>query len=178
MPQDKSTDNEDDLFREMMSDVTPLPDDNRLVPGKPKPAPKPRPQSSQSSNAFGFAAREHVPNIAPEEILFFARPGIQHRETRRLKRGEFSIEATIDLHGCTITEAGQQLQYFLHSAIDSQLKCVCVVHGKGYGSEQGRPVLKSQVNQWLRDMPAVLAFCSAQPQHGGTGAVYVLLSRK
>lgn len=184
MPKNKNTDNdgESDLFRDMMSDVTPIPDTNRVVHDKPRPTPKRRQQSSRaspthSSDAPGFIAHEHIANIAPEESLFFARSGLQHRETRRLKRGEFPVEATLDLHGYTIAEAGKQLHDFLQSATSSSIKCVCVVHGKGHRSEEGRPVLKPQVNQWLRDAPSVLAFSSALPKHGGTGAVYVLLRR-
>ncbi len=177
MPKDKNIDDDSDLFRDMMTDVTPLPDDNRVVHDKPRPAPKRRPQPATSGSAPGFAAREHAPDTAPEESLFFARSGLQHREIRRLKRGEFPIAATLDLHGCTIAEASQQLHDFLQSATSSGLRCVCVVHGKGYRSAEGHSVLKSQVNQWLRDTPPVLAFSSARPKHGGTGAVYILLGR-
>jgi DNA-nicking Smr family endonuclease len=186
MPKDKNTDEKDDgendLFRDMMTDVTPLPDANRVVHDKPRPAPKRRPQASgpspsHSSDETGFIAREHVADIAPEERLFFAHPGLQHRETRRLKRGDISIEATLDLHGQTIAEAGALLSHFLNDAQAEGLRCICVVHGKGHRSTEGRPVLKGQVNQWLRDAPPVLAFSSAQARDGGMGALYVLLRR-
>lgn len=185
MPKDKNTDDdsESDLFRDMMSDVTPLPGTNRVAHDKPRPAPKRRQQPSgsgpaRSSDTPGFIAHEHLANIAPEESLFFARPGLQHREIRRLKRGEFPIEATLDLHGQTIAEAGALLSHFLGDAQTEGLRCVCVIHGKGHRSADGRSVLKSQVNFWLRDSLAVMAFCSAQPRHGGTGAVYILLRRR
>lgn len=125
--------------------------------------------------AAGFAVRDHAPPVAPDEHLDFARSGPQQKLLRRLKRGELSLEARLDLHGCTLTEAGDRLAHFLESSTASGQRCVLVVHGKGQRSEAGRPVLKSQVNQWLRDHPAVLAFSSAQPRDGGTGALYLLL---
>lgn len=178
MSKDNNSDEDSDLFRQMMSDVKPLPAEDRVAPDKPRPVPKRRTQAPAPHQATGFAEREYAPDVAPEEPLFFARIGLQHRVQRRLKHGDFPIEATLDLHGCTIAEAGQQLDKFLHSTTAAGLRCICVIHGKGHRSADGRSVLKSQVNFWLRDSLAVMAFCSAQPRHGGTGAVYVLLRRQ
>jgi len=177
---DKNTDSDGDLFRQMMSDVEPLPTkksaDNRLPPEKPRPSPQPR-STTPNMPLTGFISREHVPDVGPEETLFFARPGLQHRLLRQLKRGDLRPEAQLDLHGQTIAEAGVQLSHFLDGAQRQGLRCICVVHGKGHRSAEGRPVLKAQINQWLRDTPAVLAFSSAQPRDGGMGALYVLLRR-
>lgn len=176
----KKTNDDNDLFRQMMSDVDPLPSkksaDNRLPPSKPKATPKPR-QAAVAQPLSRFITHEHVTDIAPEEMLFFSRSGLQHRLLRQLKRGDLRPEARLDLHGQTVAEAGAQLSHFLDDAQNNGLRCVCVVHGKGHRSAEGRPVLKTQINQWLRDTPAVLAFCSAQPKDGGMGAVYVLLRR-
>ena len=177
----KNAKDDNDLFQQMMSDVKPLPSkksaDNRLPPEKPRPSPKSRP-SAQQKPLTGYIAREHVPDVRPEEALFFARSGLQHRLLRQLKRGDLRPEAQLDLHGQTVAEAGTQLSHFLDDVQATGLRCICVVHGKGHRSAEGRPVLKTQINQWLRDTPAVLAFCSAQPKDGGMGAVYVLLRRE
>jgi DNA-nicking Smr family endonuclease len=179
MSNDKNT-NDDELFQQMMSDVEPLSNkksaDNRLPPEKPRPSPKSRP-STEEKPINGFIAREHVPDVGPEESLFFARSGLQHRLLRQLKRGELRPEDQLDLHGQTLAQAGLYLAQFLDEMQRAGCRCVCVVHGKGYRSADGRPVLKTQINQWLRDTPAVLAFSSAQPKDGGMGAVYVLLRR-
>lgn len=181
MAEDKKTD-DSELFRQMMSDVKPLPSkksaENRIAASKPRPSPQRRMPAANTPSADGFAPREHVPDVAPEETLFFARPGLQTRLLRQLKRGDLRPEARLDLHGQTIAEAGIQLSTFLNNAQDEGLRCVCVVHGKGHRSADGRPVLKTQINQWLRDTPAVLAFSSAQAKDGGMGALYVLLRRK
>lgn len=163
----------------MMADVKPLPDkksaDNRIPLRKPRAPVKPRPPTPNASPSSGFALREHVPEVAPEEHLFFTRSGLQHRLLRQLKRGELRPEAQLDLHGHTIAEAASLLSTFLDEAQTAGLRCICIVHGKGHRSTEGRPVLKTQINQWLRDTPAVLAFSSAQPKDGGMGALYVLL---
>jgi DNA-nicking Smr family endonuclease len=179
--EDKKTNDDNDLFRQLMADVKPLPDKKsatqHIAEQKPRPAPKPRPPVADAPPSSGYIAREQVPEVAAEEHLFFARGGLQQRLLRRLKRGDLRPEARLDLHGRTIAEAGTLLSTFLADAQASGLRCVSVIHGKGHRSADGRPALKTQLNQWLRDTPAVLAFSSAQAKDGGMGALYVLLRR-
>lgn len=78
----------------------------------------------------------------------------------------------------TVTTARESLGEFLRRARRDSLGCVRIVHGKGNGSRQRGPVLKQKVNHWLRQRDEVLAFCSARPVDGGTGAIYVLLRRQ
>ena len=158
----------------MMADVKPLADDHN-APVPTRPAPRRRVEREAPAPASAFAVRDHAAPVAADEHLDFARSGPQHKLLRRLRRGELDVEARLDLHGCTLPEAGDRLAHFLQAASDSGRRCVLVVHGKGHRSEAGQGVLKSQVNQWLRNHPAVLAFSSAQPRDGGTGALYLLL---
>lgn len=175
---DSNDDSDNDLFRRTMADVRPLPAVDRISSATSrKSAPRRNTASTAESVKTGFIPREYAPHIAPEESLFFARSGLQQRLLRRLKRGDITPQMKLDLHGCTIAEAGEELAAFLSEAQKTGLHCVSVIHGKGYRSSDGRPVLKTQVNYWLRDSPSVLAFSSAQPRDGGTGAVYVLLRR-
>lgn len=177
---DKTTEDDSDLFRQMMSDVEPLSSKksahNRQPPETPRAKPRSRPTAIETP-PVGFIAHEYLADIGPEEPLFFARSGLQHRLLRQLKRGELRPEDQLDLHGQTLAQAGRYLAQFLDEMQRTDRRCVCVVHGKGYRSAEGRPVLKTQINQWLRDTPAVLAFCSAQAKDGGMGALYVLLRR-
>jgi DNA-nicking Smr family endonuclease len=87
------------------------------------------------------------------------------------------VGAVLDLHGLRVAEARQALQQLLLHAQLQGDKVVRVIHGKGKGSGTQQAVLKQQVNHWLQQDPMVLAFCSAQPKDGGSGAVYVLLKR-
>ena len=89
--------------------------------------------------------------------------------------GKNPIENHLDLHGMTVVEARQTLLQFIAECEGSGIRNVLVVHGKGYSSPNNKPVIKAYVNHWLKLSPTVLAFCSAQPSDGGTGAVYVLL---
>ena len=177
MTKKKPSGNDEALFRKLMSDVKPLAAEPRVTPTKARPAPRPLHNDRFTPASPGFAEREHAPNVDPEEALFFARSGLQQHLLRQLKRGELRPEAHLDLHGHTIAEASAQLTAFLANTQGAGLRCVCIIHGKGYRSADGRPALKTQVNQWLRDTPAVLAFSSTRPRDGGMGALYVLLRR-
>lgn len=116
--------------------------------------------------------------IETGEELLFARPGVQHRVLRKLRRGQFSIRAELDLHGMTVPMARQALSTFLQRCRGDNQCCVRIIHGKGHRSNHRGPVLKTAVQGWLPQRDEVLAFCSAVPAHGGTGAVYVLLKRR
>lgn len=123
-------------------------------------------------------------NLATEETtvefgeeLRYLRPGIQALSLQRLRRGQFPIDDTLDLHGLTAAEASTRVQQFLQQSQQSGCAAVRIVHGKGYGSAGGQPVLKARVQQLLVANPSVLAFCSSRPQDGGTGAVDVLLRK-
>ncbi|CAN5337224.1 Smr/MutS family protein [soil metagenome] len=120
---------------------------------------------------------ESLSGLSPEagEDVLFHRPQVPGRVLRRLRRGEYSIAAEIDLHGLTISGARAALDEFLHESIADGYACVRVIHGKGRRSGHRGPVLKRAVDRWLRQREDVLAFASARPADGGTGAVYVLL---
>lgn len=105
----------------------------------------------------------------------FMRAGLQQKQMRRLRRGQIPVAAEADLHGMRIREAQTLLEDFLRDCRDQGIRCVRVIHGKGLGSRGGHAVLKWEVDRCLRGHDAVMAFCSAQPKDGGTGAVYVLL---
>ena len=180
---DEAVDDDARLFREMMGDVKPLAPDNRIAPSKKRPAPgrhsrddsadHAQPHSSQRA----FIQSEYVDHVRAEETLYFSRPGLQHKVTKRLKRGEIPVEDSLDLHGATIDEAARVVEEFIQHAQEQGFRCVIIVHGKGHRSEENKPVLKSQINHWLRQHNSVLAFCSAMPKDGGVGAMYVLLRR-
>jgi DNA-nicking Smr family endonuclease len=122
-----------------------------------------------------FSEGWHPDEMETGEELLFLRNGIQHGVMRRLRRGQYSIGAELDLHGMTVREARQALSEFLRT---TRHRCIRIIHGKGHGSYQKQPVLKGKVNHWLQQRNEVLAFCSALPVDGGTGALYVLLKNR
>lgn len=106
--------------------------------------------------------------------------GFDENVMRKLRAGDFSVQAQLDLHGMTKEDAKPALEAFVQKAKIAGLRCVLVVTGRGLHSEDQIPVLKAGVQQWLtRGRPAkqVLGFCTARPKDGGAGAIYVLLRR-
>jgi len=104
--------------------------------------------------------------------------GIDSRTLRKLKAGSLSIQAHLDLHGLNTIQARMRLLNFMREQYISSKKCVLLIPGRGKNSPLGAAVLRNEVQTWLTREPLkriVLAFCSAQPRHGGTGALYVLL---
>jgi DNA-nicking Smr family endonuclease len=112
------------------------------------------------------------------EELSYRGEGVQQAVLRKLRRGQFQVGAVLDLHGMTVVRAREALGDFLHKVRRESLSCVRIIHGKGNGSRHRGPVLKQKINHWLRQRDEVLAFCSARPVDGGTGAIYVLLRRR
>lgn len=113
-----------------------------------------------------------------EDTIYAARNSIDSKLQLKLKQGKFAYQAKLDLHGLTITKAQEQLIYFLQKSHKNGLKCVLIIHGKGKSSETKLGQIKQQIPYWLESINCVLAFCSAQNKHGGSGAMYVLLKTK
>ncbi|HVN44950.1 MAG TPA: Smr/MutS family protein [Steroidobacteraceae bacterium] len=180
-PSEDEDRNEDDeerqLFREAVRGVKPL-----RVHGQPPRAPRARPHARFARADRAAVLRESLephgadPEQLSGEALSFHRPHVSGAVLRRLRRGEFRVQREIDLHGMTVAEAKAALREFLVRALEQQLRCVRIVHGKGLRSGHRGPVLKAAVSGILRRTGAVLAYVSARPVDGGTGAVYVLLS--
>ncbi|GGB90315.1 DNA mismatch repair protein MutS [Marinobacterium zhoushanense] len=171
-------------FKRAVADVSPLRNDRASLKRDGKPSPSQthhyrRQAAEQESEAFvdGLSTTA-VEIIESEQDLLFASSGIQVRQMKKLRRGHIPWQAGLDLHGYTLDQAREELSRFIRDCEARGLRCALIVHGKSY-SQPGQPALmKSHVNDWLRQLAPVLAFCSAQPADGGAGAVYVLLKQK
>lgn len=170
------SDDDREAFAEATRDVRPLKAPNRVRLEKPRPMAKAR-QSRAAHQAVLDQSLSGPFSTETLEEVSYRRDGVSNRDMRRLRRGEFAIEAEIDLHGLRLEEARAELQRFLRECIDRGLASVRIVHGKGSRSGPDGPILKPGVQHWLARWDEVLAFASSQPRHGGTGAVYVLLRR-
>ncbi len=178
----KISDEEQKCFLDEMLDVRALKSDNRVEKTKNKPSPKPRYKQDLTDTEINLSQQAlsdpiDLRDVATDEVLFFARSGIQQKVQKKLRRGDFPIEEELDLHGYTVNEAKTAIQDFLYECKQQQIRYIRIIHGKGYRSEQKIPVLKTHVAYWLPQHPSVLAFSSAQAKDGGTGAVYVLLKK-
>jgi DNA-nicking Smr family endonuclease len=170
---DPSKSDETRLLLEALRDVRPLAHD-RVDPYRRRLPPRPLrlDDGSEQAELRDFYS-EH--EIEATEELYFARPGIQDRVVRELRRGHLEIGLELDLHGLTVRHARDDLNRFLEECHRRDIRCVRIIHGKGYGSEDKQPILKQKLNLWLRQREDVLAFTSATRRDGGTGAAYVLL---
>jgi DNA-nicking Smr family endonuclease len=167
-----------DLFRTSVGPVTPVAHD-RVPPARKPPAPRPRFSIADERAVLQDALSDLFEpwELDTGEELGFARAGLQHGLLRKLRRGQFSVGAELDLHGMTVVVARQAVSEFLYQCRLRHIRCVRIIHGKGRGSSHRGPVLKGKVDNWLRQRDEVLAFATARPVDGGTGAVYVLLKR-
>ncbi|HSV44187.1 MAG TPA: Smr/MutS family protein [Ramlibacter sp.] len=169
---------EANLFQRAAGAVKPLREPPRvqLAPNQPPPIAVQQQLDEQRvlreaiSDEFDFTTLLDV-----DDALSFRRPGIGTDVTRRLRKGEWSIQREIDLHGLRRDEAREALAAFIRTAHRDGLRCVRVVHGKGLGSPGKTPVLKGKVQSWLIQKNEVLAFVQARGDEGGAGALVVLL---
>ena len=151
------------------------------------PAPNPRLPEIIDENAEALAQLSELVAgqgdfefTTGDEYIEGAGPGIDRNLLRSLRRGDFSVQGRLDLHGMTAAQAKDAVERFLSDNRRAKKRCVLIVHGRGLNSKDQIPVLKDGLKQWLsqkRVGQMVLAFATARPQDGGAGAVYVLLRR-
>lgn len=170
----------DDLddFRSAMAGVQPLPSSNRVPPPVVRPSTRPR-QSEADERAVMDELLDYS-MFEPELIesgdtLTYRGPGLQDAVWRKLRRGGYRLRAELDLHGMNRADARAAVSDFLAECQARDARCVRIIHGKGNRSPNTGPVIKTLLDSWLRRRADVIAFCSARPHDGGTGAVYVLL---
>lgn len=174
------------LFFSEMAMVAPLVDDPRGRVGVNK---KPRPPANWRAreNAEAYAElADLVEGVGPfdivdtDEYIEGLGPGVDRGLLRKLKRGDFAVQAHIDLHGFLAEDAQAEVEAFMQNARSESKRCVLLVHGRGLHSKDGVPILKEKLKVWLsrgRLSHFVLAFATARPSDGGAGAMYVLLRR-
>ena len=169
---------ERDRFRLTVGQVTPQPQAERA--DLPRPAVPPEPRQRQQDEAQALAASlsdefDVTTLLDTDAALSYRREGIGPDVLARLRRGQWSIQRQLDLHGLRRDEARDALAIFIRQAERDGLRCVRVIHGKGNGSPGREPVLKDKVKRWLVQKEQVIAFTQASAADGGHGALLVLL---
>lgn len=164
------------LFLGAMKDVTPLKAKAKInhVPVAPSPWPK---GIQVESPILNDSMSDFWPwdELEAGEQLMHMKPGQKLDTLRKLKRGDWTAEAELDLHGENIDSARTQVAQFLYHCQQRQMRCVRIIHGKGLSSTAGIPILKLKLKNWLAQMSEVLAFAQANPFQGCAGAVLVLI---
>jgi DNA-nicking Smr family endonuclease len=169
---------ERNMFVRAVGAVKPIPEKARVLNLGKRPEPRPLQQDLDDQAALleSMSDEFDVSTLLDvDDQLSFRRPGIGTDITRKLRKGEWSLQGQLDLHGLRSDEAREALGQFVRDAKRMGWRCVRVVHGKGLGSPGKEPVLKSKVQRWLVQKNEVLAFVQAKPSDGGAGALVVLL---
>ncbi|HEX8738973.1 MAG TPA: Smr/MutS family protein [Casimicrobiaceae bacterium] len=163
-------------------DVTPLPARAQRVRSRRAPAPIARQRLADERDALALSKWGADPSPATWDIgqeleaaQTHLRAGLGVDVLTRLRRGHWSVQDELDLHGLTVDEAHDTLSDFVLASRSRGIRCVRVIHGKGLSSRNREPVLKGKVRRWLAQWDEVLAYCEAPRHAGGGGAVIVLL---
>jgi DNA-nicking Smr family endonuclease len=174
---------EANLFRGAISDVKPIPESTRYVAPVarvPVRGASAKPRTAEEDTAA--VLRESLSDqfdvdglLDDDPTLSYSRDGVGKDVVRKLRKRHWPVQDELDLHGMTRDTARDQVGDFLRRAMLRGLRCVRVIHGKGYGSAGGEPVLRSMVHSWLVQKDEVVAFCVANKTDGGHGALIVLL---
>jgi DNA-nicking Smr family endonuclease len=165
--------NDQPSFSDLMSGVKKLEDDRINVYRhrvKNTGLPKNRAGSTDSNPDFASIDFHHRSGIRESQFDV----GLQRKLQRKIRQGQLAIEDSLDLHGYNQKQATATLVQFLQQALASRFRMLVIIHGKGSRSGNDA-VLKPLVRHWLAQQSAVLAWCPAQPKHGGDGASYVYL---
>ena len=179
MTQHKQASSEDlDAFLAAVDGATPLSRPDRVCFEAPKPSPRPRQRERDEAAVLGELL--HAP-LAVDDWLdlggadSFLRSGLPRTLLRDLRRGRWSIQNHVDLHGMNRHEAHEEVAVFLSESMAEGRRCLRIVHGRGNGSPGREAILRQLVKVWLSRCQEVLAFCHAPPCDGGDGALWVLL---
>jgi DNA-nicking Smr family endonuclease len=162
-------------FKKAVADVTPLKRHDRvaLKPAAPPPVPHQRRRDEAAALAESLEGPLTVEEaLETDEELSYLREGMARETLRKLRRGRWSVQDGIDLHGMTREQAAAIVAQFLDQCLARGLRCVRIVHGKGLG------ILKAKLRKWLPQREEVLAYCQAPANDGGSGALLVLLKAK
>lgn len=167
-----------ELFRRVMQGAQPIDGRNRVELARPQPAPAPLKREADERAALDeslLAPLTFEDRLDMGDEAAFLRPGLPRRVLSDLRRGRWTLQGEIDLHGYTREEAREALAHFLAASLQQGRRCIRVIHGKGLGSPGKFSILKQLSRGWLAQREEILAFCQAGPQHGGAGALLVLM---
>lgn len=168
-------------FKAAMGDVTPLAVEKRIDINKNQQdshtiAARRQAATAEVEQDKNHLSDDHVDMVKPYDILSYRSNGLQDGVFRKFRLGKYQIDARLDLHKRTVEQARKEVFQFIEDGMKYDLRNLMILHGKGE-KETVPALLKSWVNKWLPQLDDVLAFHSCQPQHGGTGAVYVMLRK-
>jgi DNA-nicking Smr family endonuclease len=173
---------ENELFGAEMGDVKPLQTNNKAKLAKTTSADVSLQQRRLAATELAgedknYLSSEFTHALTAGDVIDFKRPGMQHGVLKKFRLGYYTIEATLGLHQMQVDQARKEVFEFIQECSGYGLRTVLITHGKGTRSVDKVAVLKSCIAEWLPQIPNVLAVHSAQPHHGGSGSVYIMLKK-
>ena len=173
-----------DFTKEMfeLEGVKPIEQDNRVYHGRQSDDLLAKQLKREAIEKELGGYRNHlttdaVQPVAPEDIISYKKDGVQEGVYKNLRLGKYKIESAHSLQGMNFKSVHESVFQFIVENYNNGNRAVLIKHGMGLNSKPYPAFYKSYINRWLQDMPEVLAFHSALKQHGGYGAVYVLLKK-
>ncbi|MFM7484882.1 MAG: Smr/MutS family protein [Burkholderiaceae bacterium] len=169
---------EANLFRHSVGDVKPLNTAARVNHPPPKPSPVPQQRIADNEAVLRESLSDEFSIetlLETDDALSYARAGVGPDVLKKLRGGGWVTQDQLDLHGLRVDQAREAIGQFIRDAVKRGVRCVRIIHGKGLGSMDRKPVLKSKVRNWLVQKDEVIAFCTARAADGGSGALMVLL---
>ncbi len=175
-------------FRGAVKDVVKLPESDRYVW---RPVQEAELRAAKHAPARARTAAEETAAVLRESMLSdqfdvdglldeeptlsWSAPGVGPDVVKRLRKRYWPVEDELDLHGLTRDDARRHVDAYLRKSSKRGVRCVRIIHGVGYGSAGGEPVLRGMLHSWLVQTADVIAFCVAGRTDGGHGALIVLL---
>ena len=170
--------NKDDSFLNAVKDVNPIKIKSKTIDvttKKPKPIPRKLIEDESKVLVDSLSDEYMSSETDSDENLSYLRNGHSPDIVKKLKKGYWTVQGSIDLHGLVSEEAKEYVVNFIQECKRKKIRCIRIIHGKGYGSKNKEPVLKKKVRNWLRQKDEVIAFAEAPKHDGGSGVVIVLL---
>lgn len=170
-----------DIFLQQMQGVKPINVEEKVVLASPQldktnSLTRRKAATAELQKDKNFLSGEYIEPLDPLAVIEFKRDGVQNGVYRSLRMGKYQIDARLDLHNMTVDQARTAVFQFIKDCMNHDIRCALITHGKGEGRNLPAQ-LKSCVAHWLPQFPEILAFHSAQKQHGWVGATYVLLRK-
>ncbi|RUO26416.1 DNA endonuclease SmrA [Aliidiomarina minuta] len=175
--------NDSPEFRQLMSDVQPLKGEAVAEVRQPHASTLAQEERRRAAvESAKLSVAEQLPEqvtdwVEPLETISWRRDGVQDGVFRRLKRGQYEIQASLNLHQHRVSQARLAVADFIQQCYQKGVRNALIIHGMGRQSKPQPALLKSLCRQWLPLLNQVLAFHSARPEHGGAGASYVIIRK-
>lgn len=170
-----------DAFLNELKDVKPIQQTDRALTNQPKNtlAQQLKRQAIEDNQNLinNYLSVEKVEPVDPYDHISFRQDGVQHGVFKNLRLGKYKIDFVLNLKQYKFEQARTAIFTQITNSHKEGDRTLLIKHGLGLRSQPFPALLKSYLHQWLQQMPEVIAYHTAQPNHGGNSAVYALIKK-